>query len=189
MPKQLKSKIAPKQKGGNENLPGDSVCAANQDIMLDYYSTQMKDNIYVDTQTSPGWYNQNDTTKMYSVDINAGYNNYMFTRLTPDGTLITKSNLDFHPRSQSFELVGGKKSKKIKEAKPKEAKPKEAKPKEAKPKDAKPKEAKPKDAKPKEAKTKDAKPKEAKPKEAKNKKCKKEVSLIKKNKETNKIKK
>jgi hypothetical protein len=102
-----------KLKGGNlmsaeiNNSPN----AYNQDYMNQVYPNNVgiKDNIYVDTQTSFGWYNQNDVGKMYSVDINAGYNDYMFSRTTPDNKFITTTGLELHKGLNSFELVGGKK--------------------------------------------------------------------------------
>ena len=153
-----------KQSGGNSMSFAPS--AFNQDYINQLHPTCMKDNIYVDTQTSPGWHMQNDPTKTYAIDINAGYNDYMFSRTTPDNKFITTTGLELNKKTDSFELVGGSK-KKVKSDKNKSketSKPKKdsAKPKKetSKPKKetAKPKKetAKPK-TKPKKNSTKDKK--------------------------------
>lgn len=98
-----------KQSGGNSMNFGPS--AFNQDYINQLHPTCMKDNIYVDTQTSPGWHMQNDTSKTYAVDINAGYNDYMFSRTTPDNKFITTTGLELNKKTDSFELVGGGKKK------------------------------------------------------------------------------
>jgi hypothetical protein len=106
-----------KQSGGN--LMSFAPSAFNQDYINQLHPTCMKDNIYVDTQTSPGWHMQNDSTKTYAVDINAGYNDYMFSRTTPDNKFITTTGLELNKKTDSFELVGGGK-KKVKSDKNKE---------------------------------------------------------------------
>ena len=106
-----------KQSGGNSMIFAPS--AFNQDYINQLHPTCMKDNIYVDTQTSPGWHMQNDTSKTYAVDINAGYNDYMFSRTTPDNKFITTTGLELNKKTNSFELVGGGK-KKVKSDKNKE---------------------------------------------------------------------
>jgi hypothetical protein len=106
-----------KQSGGNSMNFAPS--AFNQDYINQLHPTCMKDNIYVDTQTSPGWHMQNDPTKTYAVDINAGYNDYMFSRTTPNNKFITTTGLELNKKTDSFELVGGGK-KKVKSDKNKE---------------------------------------------------------------------
>jgi hypothetical protein len=106
-----------KQSGGN--LMSFTPSAFNQDYINQLHPTCMKDNIYVDTQTSPGWHMQNEPTKTYAVDINAGYNDYMFSRTTPDNKFITTTGLELNKKTDSFELVGGSK-KKVKSDKGKE---------------------------------------------------------------------
>ena len=118
MPKLVSKLNLIKHKGGN--LMGAEIDYSpnsyNQDYMNKIYpdNVGLKDNIYVDTQTSTGWHNQNDVGKMYSVDINAGYNDYMFSRTTPDNKFITTTGLELHKGLNSFELVGGKKKEDLK---------------------------------------------------------------------------
>ena len=124
-----KSKLI-KQKGGNltgSDISNSSPSAYNQDFMNQVYPNNvgLQDNIYVDTQTSFGWHNQNDVNKMYSVDINAGYNDYMFSRTTPDNKFITTTGLELHKGINSFELVGGKKKVSSKKKEPKKKPKKE----------------------------------------------------------------
>ena len=118
MPKLVSKLNLINHKGGN--LMGTKIDyspnAYNQDYMNQLYpdNVGLKDNIYVDTQTSTGWHNQNDVGKMYSVGINAGYNDYVFSRTTPDNKFITTTGLELHKGLNSFELVGGKKKEDLK---------------------------------------------------------------------------
>jgi len=64
------------------------------------------------TQASHGWYDRGvDGKNMHSIDLNAGVNEWTFSRPTPDNKFVVKSNLSFD--GNKFEMVGGKKVKKL----------------------------------------------------------------------------
>ena len=69
-------------------------------------------------QSSHDWHcNKNQNPKPFAVDLNAGTNEYIFGRVTPNNKFIVSTGLVKTPSKYGIEMVGGKKSKSKKQSK------------------------------------------------------------------------
>ena len=75
-------------------------------------------NIPLYVQSSHDWHcNKNQNPKPFAVDLNAGTNEYIFGRVTPNNKFIVSTGLVKTPSKYGIEMVGGKKSKSKKQSK------------------------------------------------------------------------
>ena len=114
--KKASTKKASTKKALKKQKGGDNQC---------YDSSDVNDNlkIPVNTQTSSSWNTYDDIdngNRNIAVDINAGVNEYIFGRTTPDNHFMLASNLDMKNAKsmENIPMVGGK-SKKIVKPSPK----------------------------------------------------------------------
>ena len=77
------------------------------------FSNKMKGGEFIPTytETSPGWHNANSNVP-FAVDLNAGVNEYVFSRTTPNNKFVVSTGLI--NTESGIEMVGGKINKKIK---------------------------------------------------------------------------